>query len=141
MRMARVPALMCAFMVLSAPASAAVRITKIYFDSPGSDTGSNPSLNAERVVLRNNGSQGVHLTNWTLRDAAGHVYKFGSFTLGGGKSVTVHTGDGSNTQQHRYWGQEWYVWNNDGDTATLKRPNGTKVDQCSYSGSGSSVSC
>jgi hypothetical protein len=32
---------------LASPASAAIKITKIYFDSPGADTGTNKSLNAE----------------------------------------------------------------------------------------------
>jgi hypothetical protein len=55
--------------------------------------------------------------------------------------VTIHTGNGSNTSRHRYWRQDNYVWNNDGDRARLKKPNGTTVDSCSYSGAGSSVTC
>ena len=39
------------------------------------------------------------------------------------------------------WHQDWYVWNNDGDRARLRKPNGTTVDSCSYSGAGSSVGC
>ena len=41
--------------VAAQPASAApaVRILKIQYDSPGSDTGSNTSLNGEWVVLKN----------------------------------------------------------------------------------------
>ena len=41
---------------LPPPASAAIRITKIYFDSPGADTGSNTSLNAEYVVIKEHGN-------------------------------------------------------------------------------------
>jgi hypothetical protein len=51
----------------SAPAK--IRITKIYFDSPGDDTGSNTSLNAEYVVIKNTGTTRKALTGWTLRDA------------------------------------------------------------------------
>ena len=29
----------------------------------------------------------------------------------------------------------WYVWNNDGDTATLRGPAGNVRDRCSYSDS------
>jgi hypothetical protein len=125
-----------------APASlGAIRIAKIYFDSPGSDGGSNSSLNAEWIRLKNTGSSGKSLQGWKIRDAAGHVYTFGTYTLGAGKTVTIHTGSGSNTAWNRYWGQDWYVWNNDGDTAKLKNKAGTLIDKCSYSGAGSSVFC
>ena len=82
---------------IAAPASAAIRITKIYFDSPGADTGSNTSLNAEYVVIKNTGTTRKTLTGWTLRDASRHIYKFPTFRLGAGKSVKVHTGKGANT--------------------------------------------
>ena len=48
--------LVAAFSLIAVPAQAApatVYIYKVYFDSPGSDTGSNSSLNAEYVVIRN----------------------------------------------------------------------------------------
>src|SRR5437763_8418702 len=50
-----------------------VRITKIYYNSPGPDTGSNTSLNAEYVRIHNRSNRTVTLTHWTLRDRAGHV--------------------------------------------------------------------
>jgi hypothetical protein len=49
-------------LALASPASAAIRITKIYFDSPGADTGSNTSLNAEYVVIKNTGTTRKTLT-------------------------------------------------------------------------------
>lgn len=128
-------------LALAAGASAGIRITKIYFDSPGADTGSNSSLNAEWIRLKNTGSTGKFLTGWTIRDTSGHVYKFGSFKLGAGRSVTVHSGGGSNTATNRYWGSDGYIWNNDGDTAKLKNKAGKLIDKCSYSGAGSSVAC
>ena len=45
----------------------------------------------------------------------------------------IHTGHGSNTRKNVYWGSGNYIWNNDGDTATLKRPGGTVADRCHYS--------
>jgi Lamin Tail Domain len=134
---------LCGALLLSfAPVAAgAIKIDRIYIDSPGSDGGSNSSLNAEWIRLKNTGSSGRSLTTWTIRDAAGHVYRFGTYRLGAGKTVTVHTGNGSNSARHRYWHQAWYVWNNDGDRARLKKPNATTVDSCSYSGAGSSVAC
>jgi hypothetical protein len=58
---------------------------RIQYDSPGSDTRSNTSLNAEYVVIKTRGTTGRSLTGWTVREAANHVYKFGTFTLGAGK--------------------------------------------------------
>ncbi|MCW2674641.1 MAG: secreted protein, partial [Frankiales bacterium] len=77
------------------PAQAAtpvVKIVKIYYDSPGTDNRTNASINGEYFVLKNTTSTSRSLTRWTVRDLANHVYTFGTFTLGAGKSVTVHTG-------------------------------------------------
>ena len=119
----------------------AIKIDRIYFDSPGSDTGSNSSLNAEWIRLKNTGATGRSLTGWTVRDNAGHVYRFGRYRLRAGRTVKIHTGSGSNSARHRYWRQDNYVWNNDGDRARLRRANGSLVDSCSYSGAGSAVNC
>ncbi|MEU3687515.1 lamin tail domain-containing protein [Streptomyces narbonensis] len=121
-------------LLLPSPAEAAgsVHLYKIYYDSPGSDRGANSSLNAEYVQIRNTTGAAVNLRGWTVRDAANHKYTFGSFTLGKGKIVTVRTGRGTNTSANVYQNRGWYVWNNDKDTATLRKPNGTWVDSCSY---------
>jgi hypothetical protein len=58
---------------VSAEAASAIQITKVYYNSPGSDYGSNTSLNAEWVRITNTGTTWRTLTGWTLRDAAGHV--------------------------------------------------------------------
>ena len=136
-------AALCGLAVLSlAPAAfGAIRIKKIYFDSPGSDTGSNASLNAEWIRLKNTGNRGRWLTGWRIRDESGHVYRFGTFKLRAGRVVTVHTGSGSNTRYHRYWGLDNYVWNNDGDTAKLGNKSGKLIDRCSYGRAGNSVAC
>lgn len=125
----------------AADAASCVVIYRIYFDSPGSDTGSNTSLNAEWIRLKNRCSSGKSLSGWTIRDLAGHTYRFGTFTLRAGYTVTVHTGRGTNTAAHRYWGRSWYIWNNDGDKAILKNAAGTTVDTCTYSGAGDVASC
>jgi len=110
-----------------------VVIHEIYYNSPGSDRGSNASLNAEWVQLHNNSGHAVTLTHWTVRDRVGHVYTFGTYRLSAHGSVKVHTGHGSNTQTNRYWRHSWYIWNNDGDGATLKNAGGTVISRCSYS--------
>jgi len=123
-----------AILVPACPAQAvsSVRFYKIYYDSPGTDTRSNTSLNGEYIVVKNYGTTARTLTGWTIRDAANHVYKFGTFRLGAGKTVTVRTGRGTNTSTTRYWGSGNYIWNNDTDRATLKSATGVAVAACSY---------
>jgi hypothetical protein len=120
--------------ISAGPADAAtpVKISGAQYDSPGSDGGSNRSLNAEWVRITNNGRRARTLTGWTLRDQAHHVYRFGTFRLGAGKSVVIHTGSGRNTAAHRYWGSDWYIWNNDGDRAVLNNKRGTTVSTRSW---------
>jgi hypothetical protein len=135
-------------LLVAAPAQAApatVYIYKVYFDSPGSDTGSSSSLNAEYVVIRNGDNVSHFVSGWTVRDKAGHVYKFGSLRLGAGKQAIIHTGDGTSyttsASTHLYWGREWYVWNNTGDKVILRRADGSLKDTCTYSGAGSKKYC
>jgi hypothetical protein len=88
-----------ASILIATPAQAApttVYIYKVYFDSPGSDRGSNTSLNAEYVVIRNGDDVSHSVSGWTVRDAAGHRYTFpDGFRLGAGKQAIIHTGDGT----------------------------------------------
>ncbi len=124
-------ALICA----AAPASAAtpaVHLSRIQYDAPGSDTTHN--VNGEDVRITNSGHASVQLKGWTLRDAQHHVYTFPSYTLKSGASVWVHTGKGHNSGATLYWGQGWHVWNNTGDTATLRTAHGTTDDTCAYHG-------
>jgi hypothetical protein len=147
LRVAVAGALLSAAFVLmptaAAPVDAAcgVSIYRIYYDSPGSDTGANSSLNAEWIQLKNGCSSGMSLTNWTIKDAVNHSYRFSSYTLAAGSKVTVHTGSGSNTSTNRYWGQGWYIWNNTGDTAKLRNGAASVMDTCVYSGGGAAAYC
>jgi hypothetical protein len=112
-----------------------MQIREIYYNSPGPDYGGNSSLNHEWVQLHNRSGSSINLANWTLRDKAGHIFKFGSYTIKPYGYVTIHTGKGAGTKTDRYWNRSWYVWNNTGDTAVLKNQNGTVIDQCPYRGS------
>lgn len=113
-------------------AAGSVHLYKVYYDSPGTDTRSNSSLTAEYVQIRNTTSKAVSLKGWTLTDASNHKYTFGTYSLGKGKTVTVRTGKSKDTTANRYQNRGAYVWNNDKDTATLKKASGSKVDTCSY---------
>ena len=125
----------------SAQALPAIMIYRVQYNSPGSDTGSNTSLNSEYVVLKNTTRSNRSITGWTLRDKTGYTYKFPTFTLKAGATVTVHTGRGSATTAHRYFNYAWYVWNNSGDTAYLRTAAGTTVDTCSWTSAGSAKYC
>ncbi len=132
----------------AAPAQAAtpaVLISKVYYNSPGSDTRSNSSLNAEWVRLTNKKSYTINLKNWTLRDRSGHVYRFTTnHYLLSGHNVYVHTGRGTNGKPaygDRYWASGNYVWNNTGDTAYLRNGSGSLIDTCSWGSRGSYTYC
>ena len=130
-------AALAVILILTMPTSAfagSVRITRINYDPPGSDTGSNWSLNHEYVVIHNFGATGKWLTGWTLRDAAGHIYRFRPYRLAARHSVVIHTGHGTNGPLNRYWNSSAYIWNNTGDTATLRGRHGGFVDSCHYYG-------
>ena len=118
------------------PASAAtpsLRFHGAQYDSPGKDTRSNASLNAEWISLVNSGSKAVNLKGYTIRDASSHVYTFGSTTIaGGGGRIWLHTGKGTRSARTVYWGSGNYVWNNTGDTATLRNASGKSLDTCSW---------
>lgn len=125
---------------VGAEAAGGVRLSKVYYDSPGDDTGSTRSVNAEWFTLTNHGSVARSLAGWTVRDPQGHVYRFPSgYRLGAGQTVKVHTGKGSSSKLNRYWGQNSYVWNNSGDTAILKNRSGYKIDECKWSSVGTGV--
>jgi hypothetical protein len=142
---ALVPALAAATVVaVPSTASAALPPVMIYravYDSPGSDTGSNASLNAEYVVLKNTTRTNRSLTGWTLRDKSGYTYRFPTFTLKAGASVYIHTGKGTATSSRRYYNRTWYVWNNTGDTATLRDSRGGWKDSCTFTSTRDSTYC
>lgn len=124
-------------LLVVAPASAAthqggLHLGKIQYDSPGKDTRSNASLNAEWVDIHNNGKSKLQLKGYKLKDNTGYTYTFGSYTIGAGKTVKVHTGRGKNTSSNVYWNRGSYVWNNTGDKARLIKPNGKLQDSCSW---------
>jgi hypothetical protein len=133
-----------------AAALPAIQFVKIYYNSPGSpDYGANSSLNGEWAQLKNTTKKAVNLKGWTLRDkttAADHIYTFGTFTLGAGKTVTVRTGKGKDTATTRYWGRSGgtfaYIWNQTADAGYVRNASGKLIDSCSYNSSRvDSVNC
>ena len=119
------------------PAAAATKpvlFTYVYVDSPGADNRSNASLNKEYFRITSQLTKPVSLRNWSVKDAAGKVFTFGNITLPAKGSFTVHTGKGTqgSPAAHFYWGSGNYIWNNTGDTATLRSPSGATMDTCNW---------
>ena len=110
------------------PASGAreVRISAIDFNPPGAD------IDGERVVIQNDTSADVNLSNWTLRDLARHVFTFPKFLLRAGFSVTVWTKVGSNDAENLFWGRGAAVWNNTGDRASLRDTSDSEIGSFVY---------
>lgn len=121
----------------SAPADAATSTLQFRHwvaDPPGKDLPrTTVKLNREKIVVKNTGKTKVSLAGYTIKDKQNHTFVFPKgFALKAGKSVTVHTGKGTNGTTHLYWKQGNYVWNNTGDTATLRNAKETKLDTCTY---------
>jgi hypothetical protein len=86
----------------------------------------------EYVRIENHGAGPSTLTNWTLCDAAGNCFTFPGFTLGAGAQVLVWTGVGTPNGANLYWGRSDPVWDNGGDTATLRNASGAVIHTYSY---------
>ena len=106
-----------------------LRIVEVNADAPGDD---NENLEEETVVLENTGEEPLDLSGWTVTDEAGHEYTFGDVTLDPGTRVTLHTGGGSDSGDSVYWGRSSAVWNNGGDTVTVRDADGDVVAERSY---------
>ena len=94
------------------------------------------SYSTEWVEITNSGEEAVVMTGWTLQDASSNVYTFPTgFTLNSGASVRVYSGSAystcSNSQTSLCW-KASSIWNDSGDTATLKDSSGNTVSTYSY---------
>jgi len=107
----------------------AFEIVEINADAAGND---NENLNDEYIVFTNRGDGPLNLSGWTVSDAAGHSYTFENGTLDAGEQIALHTGNGTDTQRHRYWGATTAIWGNDGDTVVVRNADGAVVIERSY---------
>ncbi len=128
--------------VSPAESAPAVKFVGVQYDSPGDDIGTNYSVNKEWFRVKNTTKKAKLLAGWKVKDNTGYTFVFPSgYKLGAGKTVTVHTGKGSNTGANLYWKQGYYVWNNTGDKARLITPGGAVVDTCSWGDGSGYMSC
>ncbi|MDP2906509.1 MAG: lamin tail domain-containing protein [Nanoarchaeota archaeon] len=89
------------------------------------------NLNDEFVTFRNICKAKIDLTGWTVQDSA-EMYTFPKFVLGPEAAVTLHSGQGQDSELHLYWNNEISVWNDESDTLYLRNPNGDVIIRKHY---------
>lgn len=114
----------------TADSSGAPLSISVHADAAGND---NENLNDEYVTLTNTGDTTLDLSGWTIADEAGHTYTLADGTsLDPGATFTLYSGSGTDTETDRYWGRSGAVWNNAGDTVTVRDASGTVVATYQY---------
>lgn len=128
----------------SAAAGGDLTIRRIRFNPPGADDGSRRSLNHEYILIRNDSDSAVRIKGWKIHDAhRDNVYVVQhNVRLRPGERLYLYTGRGTDltrdeihggpTTHFWHWDKDDYVWDNDGDTATLRRRDGSVADRCGY---------
>ncbi len=86
----------------------------------------------EYVDIENKTVADINMTGWTLSDASDAKYTFLTFTLKSLASVRVWVLTGTNDATNLYWGRKSGIWNNDGDTATLRDATGKIMARLPY---------
>jgi competence protein ComEC len=100
-------------------------IKTLQYNAAGDDR---ENLNGEYIVFNNSGSEPLALSGWTVEDEVSKQYTFPvGFTLNPGATVTLRTGDGTNTETTLYWDAKRPIWNNGGDTVIVRTENGERV--------------
>ncbi|MCU0492486.1 MAG: lamin tail domain-containing protein [Chloroflexaceae bacterium] len=104
-----------------------VAITFVDYNPEGDD------LAGEYVRIHNGSDAAVDLTGWVLSDkSSNHVYTFPAFTLAAGADVLLWTKSGENDATNLFWANRRPVWNNTGDTATLRDAAGNEISSYSF---------
>jgi hypothetical protein len=128
--------------VAALPASAAghpapqhrpdVQISRVQYDSPGREDGSNRSLNREWVEITNTTRHAINLGGWTLSGRDRHTYTFHHYRLGARATVRIHTGIGRDTRTDLFQDRRHYAWDNHSDTAILRNDHCSTIDIASW---------
>jgi micrococcal nuclease len=110
-----------------------LKITSLHADAPGDDRF---NLNGEYVRICNISSKAVALRSFSLVDEEGYRYTFTRGELRPGYTLLLLTGSGGDVltgdQLFFYWNSAYPIWNNKGDRATLRDPQGAVVDGVIY---------
>ena len=116
-----------------------VSVKHINYNPKGKDTPD--SLNQEYIVLENMGDNTVSLAGWKIMDNTRtgerrHTYTFDEkITLKPRDQIVLHSGSskdsetkGKQPRWNLHWGKHAFIWNNEGDTATLFDDQGKEMD-------------
>jgi competence protein ComEC len=103
-----------------------VKITNLFYDGTGT---AEPD---EYVEIQNEESQPVQLQGWSLSDESNHIFTFPAFVMQPSQICRIYT-----NENHPEWcgfnyGSGEAIWNNSGDTATLRDGQGNIVNQFPY---------
>ncbi len=105
-------------------------VTEVHADADGDEY---DNLNDEYIVFENTGSEDLDLSGWTVADEAGHAYTIPSgVVLSAGETITLHTGEGIDTESDLYWGSGSPIWNNGGDTIIVTNDESERVLEEEY---------
>jgi micrococcal nuclease len=105
-------------------------LVEIHADAAGND---NENLDDEYLVFENSGSEPLDLSGARITDAAGHTYTVPEeVTVAAGAQLRLVTGSGDNSDTVLYWGEGGAIWNNDGDTVTVRDRDGELLLRESY---------
>jgi micrococcal nuclease len=111
------------------PAESAISLW-VLADAPGND---HHNLNGEYAVIRNHSTDTMEVGGWTLCDAAAHCFTFPTGAIiSPADSAVIYTGGGTDDRHRFYMNRRQAVWNNRGDTATLRNGQGRVVMRYVY---------
>ena len=82
-------------------------------------------ITAEAIRLQNIGGN-INISDWTLSDSDGNIYKFRDVLLFPQTGVVLYTRSGTSTANARFWGRDESVWSA-GEELTLADPQGRIV--------------
>ncbi|WP_142860644.1 lamin tail domain-containing protein [Salinigranum halophilum] len=107
-----------------------LELVEVNADAAGND---NENLDDEYLVFENTDPEPLEISGWTVSDSAGHTYTVpDGVRLKPGARIRLVTGPGSDTQSALYWGEDQALWNNGGDTVTVRTANGETVLKQAY---------
>lgn len=104
-------------------------LVETHADAAGDDR---ENLDDEYLVFENDGEAPLSLAGWTVTDEAGRTYTFPDVVIEPGERIALHSGAGTDTETDLYWGASTPVWNNGGDTVTVRDDTGAVVLEESY---------
>lgn len=106
------------------PDTFCITLHNFHYNAKGND---NENLNNEYVTFRNKCTEPKEITDWVVFDAKNTIFRFPKLILENKTTVTLFSGEGTNTQDSLYWGLTQAVWNNDGDKLTMLDQKGNKI--------------